>query len=101
MNPTEPLRLTKLAKRAGMFHDAQNRARGAMTSQPSPAPGAMAAGEVDLPGDALADPGVVFAGGNFTHELMPWRAGEAVVSALKFQIGGADSSHQQADSRES
>jgi hypothetical protein len=89
-----------LAKRAGMVDDAENGAMRAMAAEAAAAPVARAAGQVDLAGDAAADPRGRIRLDHFAHELMAGRAGEAVVTALEFEIGIADAAAKQADQGE-
>ncbi len=90
----------EFAKRPGMFDDAQDGASRAMAAEAARAPIAMAASEIDFAGDALADPRSVGGVRDFADEFVAGRAGESVVSALKFEIGGTDSGGEQADARE-
>jgi hypothetical protein len=72
-----------------------------MAAEIAAAPFTSAAGEVDLAGHALAEPGFVLRFGHFADELVAGGAGEAVVAALEFEVGGADAGGEQADARES
>jgi len=88
-----------------MFDDAENRAGGAVASQATRAPWAMAAGEIDFAGDAAANPlglaGARFVNGHhLSDEFVAGRAGESVVAALQLEVGRADAGGQQADARE-
>lgn len=74
---------------AGMFDDAEYGAAGAVAAETAAAPGAAAAGEVDLTDDTFADP----LGGSLFHdadELVAGDAGEAVVAGEEFEIGITD-----------
>ena len=90
----------ELAKRPGMVDDAEHGALRAMTAQAAPAPVARAAGQVDFADDAPADPLGRIGFDHFAHELVPGRAGEAVIAALQFEVGIADAAAEQADERE-
>jgi hypothetical protein len=83
-----------------MVDDAENRAPRAMASEAAPAPVAGAAGQVDLAGDAAANPGGRIRLDHLADELVAGRAGEAVVTMLEFEIGIADAGAEQADEGE-
>ena len=87
-------------KSPGMLHDPQHGAMRAMPPEVASAPFADAARKIDFAGDPLADPAPVFGLRHLTHELVPGRARKAVVSALEFEIGGADPRAKETDSRE-
>jgi hypothetical protein len=59
----------------------------------------MAAGEIDFAGDAFSYPRCIFGLGHFADEFMAGSTAKTVISALQFQIGGADSCGQQANAR--
>src|SRR5258706_10089477 len=90
----------EFAKGAGVFHDPEYGPARAVAAQTALAPVARAAGEVDLTGDASANPGGIVGLGDFADEFVPGSAGEAVVAELEFEIGGADPGGEQADSGE-
>ena len=73
-----------------MFHDPQHPTAGTMTSEVSPAPIALAAGQVDFAYDTLANPRVIVRVHHFSDKFMPGRALKTVVSALQLQIRVAD-----------
>jgi hypothetical protein len=54
-----------------------------VSAQLAKAPRATAAGQVDLPHDALSQEAAIIALDDFAHELVPWNALKAVVTALK------------------
>jgi threonine synthase len=87
----------KLAKRARLFYDPEHRAFGAMTPQPSLTPLACSAGQIDLAGDALADPVRIVGRLYYAHELMAGGSLKSVITTLQFEIGVADSTAQQPD----
>ena len=90
----------EFAKCAGMLHDPEHGPMRAVAAQVALAPLAIAAGQIDFTGDPLSDPIAVFAIGHFADEFVAGSAAEAVVAALQFEIGGADSGGQHSDSRE-
>jgi threonine synthase len=55
----------------------------------------MPARQIDFAHDPFPNPRFVGGVGDFTHEFVAGRAGKAVVSALKFKVGGTDSGGQQ------
>src|SRR5436309_305815 len=91
----------KLAKRAGMFDDTEQRAARAVAAEPARAPCAAAVSQIDFTRHAGADPGGIFSIGAFAGEFVSGRAGEAVVAALQLEIGRAYSGGQQTNPRES
>jgi hypothetical protein len=91
----------EFAKRARMLDDAENGPRRAMPAEAALAPLAMPTGQIDFAYDAFPDPRFVGGLRYLAHELVTGRTGESVVSALKFEIGGADSGREQANPGES
>jgi hypothetical protein len=91
----------EFAERARVFHDAEDGAIGAVTFERTGAPLAAAAGEVDLTGDALADPARIVGFDDLTDELVTGCSTEAVVAALEFEVGVADAAAEEAKERES
>jgi threonine synthase len=91
----------EFAKSAGMFYDPEHSALGTMTPQPSLAPLAGSASQIDLTHHALADPIAIVRCDHFADELVPRRSAEAVVTVLKLDIGIADSAAEQPDQSES
>ena len=89
----------EFGERAGMLDDAQHGAVGAMASQTLAAPLALRAGQIDLAHDALADQAGRIGLHHLGDEFVAGRAGEAVVAALKLEIGIADAGGQQAQQR--
>src|ERR1700722_4213521 len=89
------------AKGSGMFDDAQNGAMRAVPSQAAAAPLAGPESQVDLTYDPAADPFAGIGVQHLAHEFMARRAGEAVISALQFQVGIADAAAEEPDQRES
>lgn len=91
----------EFAERSGMVDDAEHAARGAMAAEAARAPCAFAACQIDLTGDAAADPTGIFTividGDHFAYELVSGSAGKTVVAALKFEIGGANAGGEQAN----
>ncbi len=81
---------------AGMIHDAEHGARGAVAGEAAAAPLAVGAGEIDFAGDAAADEGASVRFDDFGDEFVAGGAGEAVVAALKLEIGIADAGGEQA-----
>jgi threonine synthase len=65
------------------------------------APLASAACQVDLARDAAADPGRVVRIRHHANELVTGGSAKSVVSALEFEIGGADAGREQTNSSES
>ena len=72
-----------------------------MTSQPSLAPLAVAAGQINLSDNALADPVRIVRSDHFAHEFVSRRSAKAVIAALEFEIGIADSAAEQPDQSKS
>ena len=91
----------ELAERPRMFDDAENGPRRAVAAEAALAPIAMSAGEIDLADDPFPDPRFVGGLRDFADEFVAGCAGKSVVSALKLQIGGADSGGEQTNSGES
>jgi threonine synthase len=91
----------EFAESAGVFYNPEHGAPGAMPSQPSPAPLACAAGEIDLANDTLADPIRIVRGDDLADELVPGRSAKTVIAALQFEIGVADSATEQPDQSKS
>ena len=87
----------EFAECARLFHDAEHGAVGAVAAKPARTPLARAACEVDLTGNALSDQIAIVRLDNLAHEFMTGRATKAVISALQFEIGIADSAIEQAD----
>ena len=85
-----------------MFDDAEHGAGRAMAAESACAPFAVAAGQIDFAGDPLPDPLWHPRAAATTSPTNSWPGvpREAVVSALQFQIGGADSGGKQADAGE-
>jgi hypothetical protein len=83
-----------------MVDDAEDGSPRAMAAEAAPAPVARAAGQVDLADDAAADPRGRIRLNHFANEFMAGRAGEAIVTALEFEIGIADAAAEQADQGE-
>jgi hypothetical protein len=86
-----------IAERAGMADNPQNGPVGAMTPQAAIAPGTFAAGKINFTHDALAGQLWCIGRDYFADKLMAGNAGEAVVSALQFKIGIANSGYEKAD----
>ncbi len=70
-----------------------------MTAEIAPAPRTAPARQIDLPDNAFADQMGRIRFDYFADKLMPRRTGEAVVSALQFQICIANSANQQSNQR--
>src|SRR5580704_14349654 len=84
-----------------MPDDAEHGTAGAVPAQAPGAPFAIAARQIDLAGDAFPNPLPVFGVRHLADKLMARRAGEAVVTALQFEVGGTDSSRKEPDSSKS
>src|SRR5580700_6212589 len=86
-----------------MSDDAEYFASRAMAGKAAAAPLAMSTGEIDFACNACPLPrGIVLRAlgtnaGNLSHEFMAGCSTEAIISALKFQIGGADPRGNQPD----
>ncbi len=83
----------EFAERSRVFDDAEDGARRAVAAKAARAPDAVSTSEIDFAGHAAPDPLCAVAGYcyHFAYELMSGRAGEAVVAALQFEIGGTNS----------
>ncbi len=90
----------KFAKRAGVFDDSQNTALRAMAPEPPRAPVAFAARQIDFARDTAPDPRWIVRFAHLADKFVSGRAAKTVIAALKFEIGGADSGGDEADSRE-
>jgi hypothetical protein len=91
----------KVAKRAGVFQDAQHGTPRAMPAESPRAPFAVPAGEIDLTNHALADQRGRIGFHHLADEFVPRHAAKPVIAALKFEIGVADAAEQKTDQRES
>ncbi len=92
----------EFAERSRVFDDAEDGARGAVAAEAARAPVAMSTRQVDFAGYAASDPLCAAAGDgyHFAYEFVSGRAGESVVSALQFEIGGTDPRREQTDAGE-
>jgi hypothetical protein len=93
----------EFAKGTGMLHDPEHAPRRTMAFQTTAAPITRPTREIDLANHAPPHPflaGIIGHGDHFAHEFVPWSSRKSVVSELQFQIGGADSTGQQPDARE-
>ena len=61
----------------------------------------MAAREIDLTGNALSNPIRILRRDHLAYEFVPGCSVKSVIAALQFEISGADSGCDHADSRES
>src|SRR6185312_3919689 len=84
----------ELREGAGLIHDSEYGPLRAVTPQSFAAPIALRAAEIDFSHDTLAQQLGCVCFNHLTYELMPWSAGEAVVSSLQFEIGVADAAEQ-------
>ena len=91
----------EFAERAGLLDDPEHGACGTMTPQSAGAPRAFSAGQIDFAHHAFADQMPVVCLHHFTHKLVARRSAKAVISALQFEIGVANSAVEQADQSES
>jgi threonine synthase len=91
----------KLAEGAGLLHDAEHSAGGAMPPPAARAPVAVSTCQVDLAHHPLANPVLIVGRYYFAHEFMAGCAVKAVVAALQLEIRIADSAIQQPDQCES
>jgi threonine synthase len=82
---------------AGLFDDSEHGATRAMPSQPSLAPLATAACQIDFADYTVADQLRIIRRDYLADEFVPGRSTKAIVAALQFQVGIADSSAQQPD----
>ena len=89
----------ELGKRATPSANPNHRPADAMLLHSPPAPVALAAADVDLGDDALADPRTIRFGSRFddADELVAWNAAKAGVSVEELQIGPADAGHSDTD----
>jgi hypothetical protein len=83
-----------------MAHNAQYGTAWTVAAESPRAPGAMAACEIDLTYDSLADQVLKIGGNHFAHKFMAGYAGESVIATLQFQIGVADARLKQSNERE-
>jgi len=78
-----------------MTEDAENRTVAAMAAQSLAAEIAVATGQVDLADDTAAQELRIVAGNDARRKFVAGRALKVVITALKFQVGIADSSDYQ------
>ena len=90
----------EFAKRPRVVDNTQHAAYGTMPAEAASAPFALAARQVDLAGDADAQPLRVFTGDDFAHELVSGCSGESIVTALQFEVSGADSCGEHSNTSE-
>ena len=90
----------ELRVRPRMAEDAEHAALRAVASEAAPALIAAPAGQVDLPHDALSNPGRAGGPLDAADELVAGNAGEAVVAAAKLQVRVADARRDDAHERE-
>src|ERR1019366_4279008 len=90
----------EFAKRAGVTHNPEHGARGAMPPEAAPAPRTVAARKIDLADHALADQVLRIGRNNLTYEFMAGHARKSVIAALEFEIGVADACLNEADQGE-
>src|SRR5678815_5061279 len=91
----------ELTERSGVLDDAEYGSRRAVAAEAAPAPIAVVAREINFADDPFPNPRLVGGFCYLSHEFVAGRAREAVVSALKLKISGADSRGQQTNPGES
>jgi len=79
--------------------DPSHPAGGTVAPEPGGAPGAGAAGEIDLADHALAGEGRILGGHHVAHPLVPGGTPEAQVPAGDLQVGAANAGEVDADER--
>jgi hypothetical protein len=87
----------EFGERTGVPDDAQHGACRAVAAETPSAPFARAAGQIDLPYDALAQPCGAGRTHDFANEFVAGPAAETIVTAQEFDICVADSTGSQAD----
>src|SRR3954465_14685986 len=90
----------ELAKRTGMFDDPEHGTGRAVAPKTAGAPFAVTASKVDFAGYPASDPLCAFVPGDrdhFANEFVTRRTGEAVISALEFQIRRTNPGGKQTD----
>src|SRR5579863_950659 len=90
----------KFAKSPGMAHNAEHGTIRTVAAQTAPAPGTVAACEIDFADHALADQVARIRGHHFAYKFMPGHAGKSVIAALQFEIGVANAAEQEPDQSE-
>ena len=89
----------KFSESARVPNDPQNFARRTMTFQPSLAPIATPAGEIDLPNNAVAYQAGGIRPHDFSDKFVTRSARESIITTKKLKIRVADASFQEANQR--